>query len=412
MASTGLSALIVKKESAVATAVTPTHPVRYKSGDIQQQRETKRNNPIQNNRANNLQPLAGKINSEGTYQFDLDFNECVFWLYAGLGSVASDDVSSGDDLSAWEHTITVANSLPSFTVQQQKGDFSDTSNSRQNYVTSRAFGVLVDSFKISADEEEVMLETAMKAHGVFERAVMIADAAAGSSVAIKVDTVEGLTTSDSVQIYDTDGAETDAIASISTTAKTVTIASLGNTYEYLKNGKLELIPITPSFSVAARVPMFHHVSFQVGVDLTAAASASEVNVEDWELEHKNNLDVRYGSIRQTPSKITAKRYDTSLKFTKYFENVADRDNYLALKQQAVIITISDSGIISATDSGNTRYQIKIELPDVRFESYDLATETDGVYAAVIEAGCYYDTSAGYAIRAKVQNATAGTGYTA
>jgi len=412
MSSTGLSSLIVKKESAVATPITPTHSIRFKGGDIMLQRETKKNNPIQNNRANNIQPLAGKINSEGTMQFDLDFNECVYWLMCGLGTIAHADVSSETDASVIEHTLTVANTLPSLTVQQQKGDITDTTNGRQNYEVSRAFGVLVDSFTLSASDEEVQLETDLKAHGIFQRAKMIADAAAGSSVAIKVDRVEGLTTSDTVNIYDTDGSESDAVNALSSTANTVTIASLGNTYEYAKNGKIELVPISPSYSVAPRVPMFHHVSFQFGADLTAAAAAAETNVEDWELEHNNNLDVRFGSLRQTPSKIGAKRYNDTLKFTKYWENVADRDNYLALEQQAVIITISDLSIVSATDTGLLTHRILVELPDVRFDSYELATETDGVYAAVIEAGCYYDSAEGYAIRMKVRNAIAGTSYTA
>lgn len=412
MSSTGLSSLIVKKESTVATAVTPTHPVRYKGGDIMLQRETKKNNPIQNNRANNIQPLAGKINSEGTLQFDLDFNECVYWLMCGLGAIASADVSSGTDASVIEHTLTVANTLPALTVQQQKGDISDTSNGRQNYEVSRAFGVMVDKFKLSASDEEIQLETDLKAHGIFQRGKMLTDVAAGSNKDIPLDTVEGLTTSDTVLIYDTDGNETDAIASIDSAAKTIEIGTLGNTYEYTKNGKVELVPISPSYSVAPRVPMFHHANFQFGADLTAAAAASETNVEDWELEFNNKLDVRFGSLRQTPSKIGAKRYEATLKFTKYWENVADRDNYLALDQRAVIISITDNSIVSATDTGNLTHRIYIELPDVRFDSYELATETDGVYAAVIEAGCYYDDSEGYMIRIKVRNAKAGTVYTA
>lgn len=412
MASTGLSALILKKETTTPTAVTPTHPVRYKGGDIMLKRDAKRNNPIQNTRASNIHPLSGKINAEGTMNFDLDFNECVYWIYGGHGAIAHADVSSETDASVIEHTITNANTLPSFTVQQQKGDTTDTSNSRQNYEVSRAFGVIVDSYKVSASDEEVKLEVDLKAHGIFLRAKLIADAAAGSSVALSLDTVEGLTTSDSVQIYDTDGSETDAIASISTTAKTITIATLANTYEYAKNGKVELIPIAPSYSVAPRVPMFHHVNFQFGDDLTAAAAAAESNVEDWEFEHSNNLNVRFGSTRQTASKVVPQRYSETLKFTRFWENVADRDNFLALKQQAVIITISDGDVVSATDTDLNRYTAKLELADVRFDTYELATDVDGIYAAVIECGCYYDSSDGFTSRWKIKNPTAGTAYTA
>lgn len=123
---------------------------------------------------------------------------------------------------------------------------------------------------------------------------MISDATAGASVDVALASVEGLTTDDTVNIYDkTPQSETDAIAAISTTNKTIQIATLGNSYTVANKAKVELVAQTPSYSTQAKIASFTHASFKFGADLTAAASASETNVENWEISFENNLEERY-----------------------------------------------------------------------------------------------------------------------
>lgn len=84
----------------------------------------------------------------------------------------------------------MANALPSLTIEQGKGNLTDTTNNRQNYQIDRAFGCMVDTFTISASDGIIEFNVAIKAHGVFQMAKIITDAAAGSSVDIDVDRVE------------------------------------------------------------------------------------------------------------------------------------------------------------------------------------------------------------------------------
>lgn len=351
------------------------------------------NDPIQNNRWSALNVVPGKITAEGSYKFDLDFNECVHWIGAGLGSVSSADVSSLTDTSVYTHTITVSNTLYGLSIEQGKGNLTDTTNNRQNYQVDRAYGALVNDFKISGSDGIIGLEVAIKAHGILQRRKLIANAAAGSSVALYLDSAEGFTTSDTVNTYDeTPQNETDAVASMSLTSKTITIATLGNSYTVANNAKVELLPQTPSYGTAAKVASFFHAKFQFGADLTAAASATVENCEDWEFSYMNDLEERFGSLRQSPSVIAPKAASAKFKFSRYFESVIDRDRYLNQTRRAGIITITKNEIVSATDTGNLPYKVLIEMSDVRFTTYEMPTGTNELYAASIEGELFYDSS--------------------
>ena len=413
MASSRQSYLMVGRESTVATAVTPTHPLRYKDGDILYNLEVIANNPIQGVRWNPINAVDGKVTTDGTYNTDLDYNEGVHFIAAGLGTLVSADISSGTDGSVYSHTINTANALPSLTIEQGKGNLDDTSNNLQNYEVSRAYGVLVDKFTLEGSDNILSMAVDLKAHGVFNKADLITDAAAGASVDIELDSVEGLTTNDTVNIYDTTPQnETDAIASISASpTNTIQIATLGNTYTVANNAKVELVPQTPSYSTLAKVASFTHCSFQFGDTAIAAAAAPEENIEEWSFEYENQLEERFGSLRNSPSVIAPKGAMATLSFTKYFENVTDRDRYLNLEPKYGILTVTNNEIVSGTDTNQAKYEMKITMNKVIFETYEMPTGTDDLYAASVTAKCFYNETDGKALEIVFQNAKAGTEYT-
>jgi len=413
MASTRLSYLSIIKEATIATAVQPDNFIRFKDGDAQFNQEVIENNPIQSNRHVGIQPVLGKVDTGGQYSLDLDYNECVFFLYGAMGTIASADISSLTDASVFRHTITTANSLPGFTMEQGKGNLTDTSNNRQNYSVERAFGVLVNTLTLSANDGIVGLALTTIAHGLFLKSDLVADAGAGSTVDLELESVEGLTTSDTVNIFDeTPQSETDAVAAIDTSAKTIEIATLGNSYTIANNAKVELVPQTPVYSLDPNVAVFHHAAFQFGATIAAAGSADEENVEDWEFGINNNLEQRYGSLRATPSHIGEKGLQFTFNFKKFFENVTDRDRYLRQVRRAMIITLDSGVIVSATDTNDATYKVIIEVSDLRLTSYNLPTGTDDLYVVEFTAIPFYDTGDGRAVRIKVENENAGTVYTA
>jgi hypothetical protein len=414
MASTRLGYLAVKKQTNNSTPLKPTHFIRYKGGDLSLNQEIIENNPIQANRHSAIQPVPGKADADGDFDLDLDVNEAPFFLYGALGAISSSDISSETDASVFRHDITVANELPSFTFEQAKGNITDTTNNRQNYSVERTFGVKVNTLTLSGQEGIVNMKAGLVGLGQFLKAGLVEDAAAGSSVEVFLEQVEGLTTDDTVNIFDvTPQNETDAIAAIDSVAKSIDIATLGGSYTVANGAKVELVPQTPSFSLAPKVFSFVHASFQFGTDLTDAAGNDREAIENWELSIDNQIEKRYGSLRATPSSLGEKGVKFAMKYQKFFESVEDRDRYLNQTKQACILTLEfPTSIISGTDTNQAKHKIKIEMSDVRFTKYDLPTGTDELYAVQIETVPFYDSGDGRAVRVRVENGLVGTTYTA
>lgn len=411
-----LTYLAVKRQTITTpnVAVVPSHFIRFKEGDLDVVEEKIVNDPIQNNVWGALNIVAGKQTCEGTYKFDLDPNECVHWLAAGCGGLVTADISSATDASAFSQTITVANALPYLCIEQSKGDITDTTNNRQNYHVSRAYGARVDSFTLKGADNLIELEVKIKALGVFDFARLLNNEAAGSSVVLDLDTVEGLVvTTDSVNIYDeTPQNEVDAIAALSLTAKTITIGTLGNSYTTANKARVTLEPQSPSYSVAHRAFSFVHVNVQFGADLSAAASATEDNIENWEFTFMNDLQGKHGSVRAGYGVLEPLQRKAMFKFSKYFENKADWYRYRQSIKRACILTISDGVTISATDTGNKKYSVAINMSDVRFTAHEMKTGNNQLYYYNIEGELLYDASDARALQIVVQNASAGTVYTA
>lgn len=407
--------LAIKRQSSAAVAVVPTHPLRFNEGDLDLEQENIEIESVQNN-SFGTGMVKGMHKPSGEFKSDLDANECVHIIAGALGTLTSStDISSGTDASVYSHQIDFGVSLPNFSIEQARGNLTDTSNNRLGYEVRRAFGAQIDSFTIKGGNSgKLEFSWKLNALGIFHRAKLLKDAAAGSSVALNVDTVEGLVaTTDNVNVYDdTPQNEVDAIASLSTTAKTVTIATLGNSYTVANNAMVYLEPQTVSYSVAEQIFTNADVQYREGATASAAASAAEGNLENWELTFSNNLEGRAGSLRKGNYVVAPKKRGITLKFAKYFESRMDADRYFNATKRGIEIKLVSDVIVSATDTNAARYSITIALSNVRFKSHKMATSYGELYAYDVEAVCLYDSSDSRAVRITVVNGTAGTGYTA
>ncbi len=417
MSLANLGYLMIKRQviTTPAVAVVPSHPLRFNEGDLALDQDNIPIESVQNN-AFATGMVKGGQKATGDFKADLDANECVHIIAGTIGTITSStDISSATDVSVFSHQIDYSATPPIFSIEQARGSLSDTTNNRLNYEVRRAFGAMFESFTIKGGASgKLEFSFKLNALGIFRRAKLLKNAAAGSSVAMQVDTVEGLVaTTDSVNTYDsTPQNEVDAIASLSTTAKTITIATLGNSYTVANNAYVFLEPQSPSYSVAEQVFTNADVEYREGATYTAAAAATEGNLENWELTFSNNLDARPGSLRRGPYIVAPRTRGVSLKFTKYFESRADAEMYFSAQQRGMEIIINNGVIVSATDTNAARYQIKIALSNVRFKSHKMTTKYGELYAYDIEAIGLYDSSDSRAIRVTVINGSAGTIYTA
>lgn len=389
MASTRLGYLALKKEATKATAVKPTNFVRFREGDIGFNQEVIEANPIMNNRWNPLTAVPGKISTDAEFKLDVDAKEIWHFLYAALWSYTKATLSG----TAIKHTFWVANDLPTYSIEQLKWNPSGT-----DYEVIRAYGAMVDSFELSGSDGLCEMSAKMKAHGVFVKWDLTADATIGSPATLKLTDTRGLIAADIIKVSDTSGTEDTSVVAVSD--QTTITANLTAAHTVANEAKVELRPQTPSYSTQALPFSFVHANFQFGTDLTAAASAGETNVENWTFSFENGLEERYWSTAATPSVIAPKGATAKLKFTKYFTNSVDRDAYLNLKKEAVILTLDLGKVIAAT---SYTYKLKISIADMRFTSYEMPTLTDELYAVDVEGTCFYDTTTWKAIEIELQN---------
>ncbi len=396
MASTRSGYLAVIKEAVAGTALQPTNFLHYKDGDLGTNLEVIVNNPIQATRWGGITAVAGKQDTAGNFNMDLDYDEAGFWLGAAM-SFPGTPTDNSD--ATFTHQFDTDDTLSALTIEQGKGDITGDA-----YEVNRAFGAYIDTFELTASDGIVSFSTTLKSLGMLQRSRMLEDETAGSSVVIELESVEGFdAANDSVYISDTAGNETVAIDAITPGDKTMTIATLANSYTTAASAKVELAPQTPSFA-AQKLFSFDMVSFQFGTNLTTAASATPENVEDWTFTYNNNIEERYGSLRKTPSVVAPKSASAQLKFKKYFENRTDRDNYLNATRKACIITVKDDNTIIG--SGTQNPELVISVSDLRYTAYALPTGTDELYVAEVEGECFYDATDSRAVRVELTTTVA------
>lgn len=229
----------------------------------------------------------------------------------------------------------------------------------------------------------------------------------------RFDTVEGIVATDVVKMYEatTGTYENLTVQYVDTNRNVLGFTAVTSTIFTVANKtKVELVPQTPSYSTP-EVMSFTHCKFRFADTVANAYNAEPENVEDWELEFKNNLEERYGSLRRSASTIGEKGAEAMVKFSKFFETVVDRDRYLDQVKRSCVLTITNDAVISGTDTNLNKYEINVEFSDIRFTTYEMPTGTDDLYAISAEATAFYDTTDGRALRFKVKNKNAGTFYT-
>ena len=128
-------------------------------------------------------------------------------------------------------------------------------------------------------------------------------------------------------------------------------------------------------TVSGTLLSFNDYQLQLGSSLTTAAAASASAVTDFELDIENNAEVIFESGSSRASRVVWKQLHVAGSFTRFFETVTDRDNYLNLSKQSIIVTAS--GI--ALPSSNTE-QLKFRLAKCAYLDSEIETGLDDFFA--------------------------------
>ena len=296
----------------------------------------------------------------------------------------------------YKHTFNVSNDIPSFSIEEVVGN-----PEGEDREVIRSFGVMFDSMELGATDGIASLNVNAMAHGQFQKARLESNVTAGTgaSVVVRSSESEGLLAGDILEIVDVTNTTVENITATSVSGGTIT-ADVAANYDAADEVKVQLRPQTAAFDCKDTVQTFSNFAFQFGADLTAAASAVEENVENWTLTYNNNLEMRYGSKRRSPSVIAPKGAGATLKYTKYFENTVDRDRYLDQTRQACILTGDLEMKIGATAYN---YKMEVRMNDLRFTARTRNVGNDELIVAEFTATVFYNCTDGKAIEINLWN---------
>ncbi len=137
-------------------------------------------------------------------------------------------------------------------------------------------------------------------------------------------------------------------------------------------------PTTGAYSattVSGSLVNFSRYSLKLGSTLALAEVATATPVTEFSLSINNNAEVIYESGRSTASRVFWKQLKITGSFTKYFENVSERDSYLNLVKSSMILTASGVNLVGAYNE-----QLKINVAKMVYNDQSLATGLENYFA--------------------------------
>lgn len=142
-----------------------------------------------------------------------------------------------------------------------------------------------------------------------------------------------------------------------------------------------------------------------GSTVAAARAASATKLSNFKLSIANNLELNYKSGSNQPDTITYGPVEVTGEYTLFFESATDRDNYINLVKQSMVITLTGANL----GSGYTE-QLELVLKSIRIEDQDYETGLDDLFTLTANFRAEWDQAqAGY-FEATLRNGKA-TDYT-
>lgn len=113
---------------------------------------------------------------------------------------------------------------------------------------------------------------------------------------------------------------------------------------------------------------FTNYSIKLGNTLPLAVASSAIPVTEFTLSIKNNAEVIFESGQGNASRIAWKEFEVTGTFTRFFESTADRDNYLNLNKQSLVLTASGMALPGGYNEGLTINLAKLAYKDSSIET--------------------------------------------
>lgn len=317
----------LKLEATKGTPLQPDTFVPLYSEDVAINVNLDDDNPIVGIREARYQSFLGQEDYMGTIKVLAEPKTLPHFL----NMILKKGASTGDATTGYTHPFTLGDSVKSYTIEFLKGN-----------IPFRFFGVEAKNITPSFEENKMVLNVAISALGCFST-VKIKSASATTVVledSERTDPTKGLTTSDSLRLYDVSvGTYEDVtISDINADGKTLTVSTIAGTY--IEGDIAWLKPLTPSYTIVAPFN-WGRTEFRFGADAATALSATQTRIEkgsNWNLVHAMEEDAgakRSGDFR--PAALIRAQGDIEVNIKKFFKDGQEQNRFLQHLTHALVV---------------------------------------------------------------------------
>jgi hypothetical protein len=383
--------LKVKKETTAGTAVTPDVPLEFMEADLDPNIENNFLSVAVAHRGKNQRLVAGK-NGPVTGSIKLPVQAKTFghplqWTFGAPST-------SGPTDSAYTHVFTpnAAGTIPTYTA--------DFALMGLGYV-HRVFGMRGASLKTSYSDNALMADCGISALGAFT--VARVTTTAGSGTTLVISSTQGLTTSDTITVSYGDGTNSEdlTISNINADGVTLTVSSISKTHT--AGDRVVIKSSTASYTVGSQFSGIGGSQFYIG---SAIGSVAAFDAEDYTMDFSQEIDARHAltGVKESdrwPYTALVNGYEFKTSF-KFYHSDPKWIDYMRGRSQLATKLEATGDLIGATATD----LLRIELFDLRVDSYLPKYGQDGTVEEDISATVKYDSSAGFFGRITLINTTA------
>jgi len=351
----------LKLESAKGTPLQPATFVPLYSESVAINLNIDEDNPIVGIRAARYNSFRGQEDYQGSIKILAEPKTLPHFL----NMLLKKGTSTGNATTGYTHPFTLGNTVKSYTIEFLKGN-----------IPFRFYGVEASNIKPAFEENKMVLDVTLSALGQFSVANITS--ATGTTVVLddeRPDPTKGLTTSDSLRLYDvSEGTYEDVtITSIDADGKSLVVSTIAGTY--IEGDLSWLKPLTPSYSISEPFN-WGRTEFCFGTASAVALAATQERVEkgsDWNLIHllEDNAGAkRSGSFR--PASLVRTQGDVEISIKKFFQDGQDHSRFLQSSSRALVIR-HYSPSHAGTDLTEGELRVTISEYDIKENSVPLNT---------------------------------------
>jgi hypothetical protein len=389
--------LALKLEAAKGTPLTPDTFVPLYSEDVAINVNLDEDSPIVGIREARYQSFLGQEDYQGSIKILAEPKTLPHFLNMLLKKGST----SGNATTGYTHPFTLGDSVKSYTIEFLKGN-----------IPFRFFGVEAKSIAPSYEDNKMVLDVGISALGCFSTVKI--KSATGTTVVLedgeRPDPTKGLTTSDSLRLYDVSGGtyEDVTISNIAADGKTLTVSTVAGTY--IEGDIAWLAPLTASYTIVAPFS-WGRTQFQFGADAATALAASQTRVEkdsSWNL--LNALEEEAGAKRSgsfRPAALVRTHGDIEVNIKKFFKDGQDLNRFLQHLSHALVIKH-----LSPAHAGTdlTEAELRITVNEYNIKENSVPLNTGEIIYNNLTLSPKYKTADTQMFDVKVINSLAGATY--